>query len=146
MSEIKPRIDDDGPKCFFIDKEEKEICPQIYGHMCCKLDNLSHWTKLCPHAVKRMAVEIEAWRNGRLQYEMTVSLLHEEVEIGDLCIDGVQYNTIDAAIDALMAERDNKVGYIQQGSYTCNGSPRGCEGERFGGCDHCDALIAEREE
>lgn len=23
------------------------------------------------------------------------------------------------------------------GSYTCNGSPNGCEGGRFGGCEHC---------
>jgi len=45
---------------------------------------------------------------------------------------------IRAAIDA--AKDSGKVGYIRQGSYTCNGSPRGCEGERFGGCDHCAAL------
>lgn len=23
--------------------------------------------------------------------------------------------------------------------YTCNGSPNGCEGERFGGCDYCES-------
>ena len=27
---------------------------------------------------------------------------------------------------------------VIQGPYTCNGDPRGCEGERFGGCVHCD--------
>lgn len=30
-----------------------------------------------------------------------------------------------------------KVGYIVNGRYTCNGSPRGCEGGRFGGCQYC---------
>lgn len=29
-------------------------------------------------------------------------------------------------------------GYVTNGPYTCNGSPRGCEGERFGGCRYCD--------
>lgn len=33
-------------------------------------------------------------------------------------------------------------GYITQGHYTCNGSPRGCEGERFGGCVYCDSRKA----
>lgn len=57
-----------------------------------------------------------------------------------------RHDTINGAVAALMAERESdKVGYITRGSYTCNGSPRGCEGERFGGCDHCDSLMAERE-
>ena len=53
---------------------------------------------------------------------------------------------IDMIRAALDAKDSGKVGYIRQGSYTCNGSPRGCEGERFGGCDHCAALDAAKGE
>ena len=35
----------------------------------------------------------------------------------------------------------DKVGYITQGSYTCNGSKLGCERERFGGCEYHDREI-----
>lgn len=33
---------------------------------------------------------------------------------------------------------------VIQGPYTCNGSPRGCERERFGGCQHCEAKEQEK--
>jgi hypothetical protein len=67
----------------------------------------------------RKDVEIEAWRGGRLEYELTVNLLREDVTVGGLCLDGVAYDTIAAAVDALMAreggEMMTKELMIQQG-------------------------------
>ena len=39
---------------------------------------------------------------------------------------------------------DDKCGYVVEGSYTCNGSPQGCEGERFGGCEYHDTEENEK--
>jgi len=95
MHKIKPRIDDNGvPWCDNGCPHEDEV------ENTCGYGDVIAGGDVCPHAVRRMAVEIEAWRSGTLS----------KLNGGRFYVTGqpiLSFNTIDDAIDALMAERED---------------------------------------
>ena len=111
MKDIKPRIDEGVPWC-------DAGCPQaIMGPppttlIKCHLDKerrYSNWH--CPHAVKRMAVENEAWRCGKLIIDVGGTLTGENIPMYVLGshkngrpMMAHKMDEIDAAVDALMGE------------------------------------------
>ena len=100
MTDIKPRYDDDGvPWC-------DSGCEHFgaYGNTCGYPD-VNQVTDVCPHAARRMAVELEAWRSGRLAvrhrlYEPGRGFDEWEFTLEDERV----FDTIDDAVDALMEE------------------------------------------
>ena len=95
------------------------------------------------NAINGLLAELAEAKKDKEQLEKTLRMAAGELSACEGYTTKPPYEVYDnlicaAVIDA--AKDSGKVGYIRQGSYTCNGSPRGCEGERFGGCDHCAAL------
>ena len=115
MPEIKPRIDDDGvPWCdgkcpqaimgpFPYTKYEDVNC-RINGAIVRTAERISELpAEVCPHAVQRMAVENEAWRDDRMHvYTLCDCVVRVKFKSGV----SRGFTTLDAAIDALMAERE----------------------------------------
>ena len=120
---IKPRYDDSGvpwcdagcPQCNNYTKagyqfEEVECCIDKQWRL---VDEKAEGN-ICPHAVKRMAVEIEAWRSGRLR-RRCVEYLKDPVIVyalgmektyndGRISIWEDEFDTADSAVDALLGE------------------------------------------
>lgn len=110
MTDIKPRVEDGVPWC-------DAGCPQArdvtsFDLMCDKdgkyrnfRDPPSGAVHSCTPAVKRMAVELEAWRDERLS-KTGIGKFTAWIENGPHGAEFNIYNTIEEAADALMAERE----------------------------------------
>lgn len=105
-SEIKPRVDDGGvPWC-------DAGCPQykpntLHLHNECKIDGTHLWLHmLCPHAVRRMAVELEACKE--LLWHPIFATVFDGGKIDGKVYDRKKVNALldGSAVDALLAERD----------------------------------------
>ena len=117
--EIKPRVDDDGVGYCCWD------CPcgitsqnPLASITCCAVDGGVDMTEgdVCPVAARRMAlgldrlrVEVEAWRSGRLLFHQGRHDYELVVNVGlthDPKMTIHRFATINDAVDALMAERE----------------------------------------
>lgn len=87
MTEIKPRMVDGVGYC-------DAGCPRANGDLCWITQEYMTWGVICPVLAARMAVELEAWRCGHFKWSVC----------GVLLVDGDKFDTIEAAVDALMAE------------------------------------------
>lgn len=72
--------------------------------------------------------------NDRLAIEID-ELLEQQDKAGD-----VHNGQVSLLAEPLPAESVISRMFERGSSYSCNGSPRGCEGERFHGCIHCESL------
>lgn len=73
-------------------------------------------------------------------HEITIEQLEPTLFVYDVngCVGG-EHTSEELAIRSAQIMIDNMVGVEVTSSYTCNGSPKGCEGERFGGCHFHDS-------